>query len=40
MAVHVEKRLKALDVKRITKPGRHADGGGLYPTVNQTCPSP
>jgi len=33
MGTHVEKKLKALDVKRKTKPGRYADGGGLYLTV-------
>jgi integrase len=27
---HVEKRLTALGVQRLTQPGRHADGGGLY----------
>ena len=35
MGAHVEKKLKALDVKRQTKPGRYADGGGLYLTVTK-----
>ena len=29
----VEKKLTALSVKRMTKPGHHADGGGLYLTI-------
>lgn len=36
MGAHVEKKLKALDVKRMTKPGRYADGGGLYLTVTKS----
>ncbi|MDH3660324.1 MAG: integrase arm-type DNA-binding domain-containing protein [Alphaproteobacteria bacterium] len=36
MGAHVEKKLKALDVKRKTKPGRYADGGGLYLTVTKS----
>jgi hypothetical protein len=27
------KKLTALDVKNLTKPGRHADGDGLYLNV-------
>ena len=36
MGIHVEKKLKALDVRRLTKPGRHADGGGLYLTITKS----
>lgn len=31
----IEKKLNALTVKRLTKPGRHADGGGLYLNVEK-----
>lgn len=32
----VEKRLTVLQVKNLKKPGRHADGGGLYLTVKES----
>lgn len=32
----IEKKLNALSVKRITRPGRHADGSGLYLNVEKS----
>jgi integrase len=32
----IEKKLNALSVKRISKPGRHADGSGLYLNVEKS----